>query len=60
MIAERITRRYACPDDCGLHCVIESTTVEEHTIWECPGGRGRLYDWLLLDGRDDGLRGERL
>lgn len=58
MTAERAKRRYACPDDCGLHCVIEASTVQEITTLPCPGGRGYMYGWRVLSRSDRKLIAE--
>lgn len=48
MIAN-VKHRYACPDSCGLDCIIEVNSTRVIDDWECPGNRGHIYDWILLD-----------
>lgn len=53
---ELTRRRYRCPDSCGLDCIIEVNSTRVIDDWECPGNRGHIYDWILLDEQEGGER----
>ncbi len=56
MMIELTHRRYRCPDSCGLDCIIEVNSTRVIDDWECPGNRGHIYDWILLDEQEGGER----
>jgi len=53
MMVEITRRRYGCPDDCGLGCVIEVAGTRVIDDWDCPGGRGHMYGWVEIEQQPD-------